>query len=319
MKRKISTLLLLAALCLALAGCRARITERTDPALQGEDGVAIQAAGEARRDAGEAVPDPEENGEIGETMKENPDASRKEYDMNAGAEIAAEASPTVYGAGEGGGAANPAAEGPAAAQVREAAERDALRTVTVPDAEQLRVSPDAESADSAQTYYDALLRQRLGTLFECKKLYAYWEGTAELTTIHKTSPEHALLLDSGLYDVSSRLLPENLRVDAGWVTRKNPGLIVKLVEDASLLNASSVAALGSRPGWDALDAVRAGRVLLLSASLLDAPCTRTAARLIIAKAAYPELFADVEPAEALAELTREGLGAAITEPCFYLP
>ena len=76
--------------------------------------------------------------------------------------------------------------------------------------------PDAEAADSALTYYTVLLQDRMGSLFECQRANVYWETAQDHVTVHKTSPEHALILQSGAYDVSSRLLPENLLVDDGW-------------------------------------------------------------------------------------------------------
>ena len=58
------------------------------------------------------------------------------------------------------------------------------------------------------------------------------------------------------------------------------------------------------------DAVRAGRVLVVSEALLESEPLRLAAELAIAKVAYPDLFADVDPDEALRSLTAEAEGAA---------
>ena len=92
-------------LCLALSGCRTRTT--------GQD--AGESAGEAGERAGSSLPgsliddgadedgdEDEAGGESGRT-KENPEASRKEYDENAPAEIVPGAERTVHGEGEGGG------------------------------------------------------------------------------------------------------------------------------------------------------------------------------------------------------------------------
>ena len=137
-------------------------------------------------------------------------------------------------------------------------------------------------------------------------------------TVHKSSPEHTLILNAGAYDVSARLLPENLRVTDSWVVRKNPQIIVK-VADSGILG-GGVSSAGSakapcrelclREGWPGIDAVKSRRVLLLSRELLDAPYLQTAAMLMIAKTAYPDLYADVDLSQALRLLSEEAAGTA---------
>jgi hypothetical protein len=232
----------------------------------------------------------------------------------------------LHGDGEGSGAAAPgedAAE--AVSRLDEQAEEPATQTVAAPEAEEMGVSEDAEAADSATTYYAVLLQDRMEHLFECQRASVYWETAEDHVTIHKSSPEHALILKAGAYDVSARLLPENLRVDDGWVTRKNPQVVVKIV-DSSVLG-SGVASTGAaeavygslcaREGWPAMDAVRNRRVLLLSRELLEAPHLQLAAMLLIARTANPELFTDVDMGEALQRLTEEAAGFPSAGVFFY--
>ena len=125
-------------------------------------------------------------------------------------------------------------------------------------------------------------------------------------------------MDAGAYDVSARLLPENLRVDDGWVCRKNPEIMVKIVPQSVLgggvLNtaaaSSALQALISRPGWQDIDAVKNGRVLLISQDMLEETHLRLAAGLLIAKTANPEVYADVDLSQALKALTEEAAGTA---------
>ena len=210
-------------------------------------------------------------------------------------------------------------------QVSETAEETATQTVAAEEAEQMGVSEDAEAADSAMTYFTVLLLDRMGSLFECQRQNVYWETARDHVTIHKTSPEHALILNAGCYDVSARLLPENLRVDDGWVARKNPGVIVKIV-DGSVLGggvgsdraARALAqSLRGREGWAAIDAVKSGRILLLSQELLEAPYLQTAAMVMIAKTANPALLADVDLDDALRMLMEEATGTLPTGVYFY--
>ena len=315
-------------LCLALllSGCRVRTRGdgRELPAADAAVGLAdgSQTGGDAPGDPAESADGAsEEIDESSERTRENPQASRKEFDENAPAEIVPGAERLLHAEGEGGGAAvlnGDAARG--VSRLDADAEETASQTVAAPDAERMGVSEDAEAADSALTYFTVLLRDRMGSLYECQRANVYWETAQDHVTVHKTSPEHALILEAGAYDVSARLLPENLRVDDGWVARKNPGVIVKVV-DGSVLNGGEAEAvlhaLAARDGWAGIDAVRNRRMLLLSAELLEAPHLRVAAMLALAKTAAPELFADVDPGDALRMLVEEAAGAPPAGTYFY--
>ena len=268
----------------------------------------------------------ENSGEPGGRTRENPDASRKEYDENAPAEIVPGTDHLLHAAGEGPGA--PAANdeaGIGANQLNERAEETATQTVAAEEAGRTGVSEDADAADSALTYFTVLLQDRMGSLFECQRQNVYWETARDHVTVHKTSPEHTLILNAGCYDVSARLLPENLSVDDGWVARKNPGVIVKIVDGGILGGGvgSGRAAkavyetLRSREGWAAVDAVKNRRVLLLSGELLQTPSLQTAAMVMIAKTANPDLFADVDPDNMLRMLMEEATGTLPTGVYYY--
>ena len=306
------------ALCLALAGCRARIyvSGEAKPAGQGETAAETERTGageETDRDK------QEKNEETGGKTKENPDASRKEYDENRPAEIMPGAEKTVHGEEAGGGFSGAGEDAEKrAAKLNGEAEETAKRTTAAEEAEQKGVDEEAEEADSAMTYYTVLLNERTGDLFECQRINVYWETKEDHRTIFRTSPEHELILKAGAYDVSARLLESNLRVDDGWIGRKNPGMVVK-VTDRSVLGTgvlSTEAArnvyreLAARDGWAGMDAARNGRVLLISEELLEAPHLRLAAALMIAKGANPEQYGDVRIDDALAALGEEATGSA---------
>lgn len=324
--KRLTGLLLLVTLCLTLTACRVRTTGGTvsAPASEAAD---EPASGSLPADPPEDPADEKNSGEGDGRTKENPDASRKEYDESATAEILAGAEHALAKEGEGPGAfADAKGAYPPADKLDAAADQTATQTLPAEQAERRGVSEDGEEAESALTYYTVLLEDRVASLFECKRLNVYWETAADHVTIHKSSPEHSLILNAGAYDVSARLLAENLRVDDGWIARKNPDLIVKVVDSGTLgsLVLSSGAAqsvragLLARDGWPAIGAVRSGRVLLLSEELLAAPYLQTAAMLIIARAAYPELMADVDPAQALDALTEEATGR-LPAGLYYYP
>ena len=66
--------------------------------------------------------------------------------------------------------------------------------------------------------------------------------------------------------------------------------------------------LKSREGWAGIDAVRHGRILLLSEEMLATPWLRTAAMVLIARTADPALVEDVDPEEMLRMLSEEATG-----------
>ena len=197
---------------------------------------------------------------------------------------------------------------------------DGLHGVLPDEAEDIGTAEDGAAADTVLLYYQTLLRDRLGSLFECQKLQAYWETTTAYTTVFKTSAEHQLILDAGAYDVSAKLLEENLTVDTGWVQRKNPGMIVKVVgSDILGSGVQSTAAakaaadeLTARDGWAGLDAVKNGKILVLSSDLLTTQARKTAAAVYLSKEMYPSLFEDVDADEALRLLTEEAGGTPLS-------
>ena len=318
--------LLLLLMLLTLTGCRERTGGMRSPSGTVSRSISGPAA-DAGASAAEEGPGGKEIDEMGERTQENPESSRKEYDENAPAEITAGADRLVHTSGEGTGMPLDATDAEErVSRLDGSASETATETVTDPDAEKLGVSEDAEEADSALKYYTALLEDRLGTLFECKRVYVYWETPSDRVTVHRSSPEHALILGAGAYDVSARLLEENLFVDDGWVARKDPGVIVKAVEGgvlgAGVTDTSGAEAvfgeMVSRNGWENIPAVKSGRVLILSSQLLEAPHLTVAAELILAKCAYPELFADADPDEAIALLCAEAAGNAPEGIYYYM-
>ncbi len=202
-----------------------------------------------------------------------------------------------------------------ALQLDSAAELAAVKTLPAEEAERLGVSESAPVAETAQRYYAALLQSRLRTLFECKKQNVYIETQTAFVTVYKASAEHALVLSAGGYDVAGKRMENDLAVDGGWVQRKNPDFIVKFVA-ASALNGDTLGELLARDGLRETAAAKNGRALLLCESMTDAPQLQTAAALCLAKAMYPDLFADIDAAQAVGQLADEA-GAQTGGPWFY--
>ena len=310
--------LVLLGLCLLLlSGCRTRTglsgDAGPDPRAQAALGAGSGEGGDADAgSAGDPVP-----GE-GSVTTEVPSSLRREYDPAARAVIQPGASHLLHAEGDLSGASSAGApEAAPADRLDPAAVLTATQTIPTGMADRKGTGADAEEADAYLTFYSVLLEERLGSLFECKRPDLYWETAEPLRTVFRLSPEHQWILQSGCYDVSARLLEENLTVAPDWVVRKNPGVIVKVADRSVLgfgVSDPSAArllcqSLADRPGWSGIDAVRAGRVLLVSEQLLASRRMRLAAQVQLAKLALPDLFADIDADEALRLLLQEETGA----------
>jgi len=164
--------------------------------------------------------------------------------------------------------------------------------------------------------YSTLLRQGVNSIFPCQLMYVYVETAADFVTVGRGTPLYRLVADSGGVNVSSRLTADRLLVEADWVVRRNPDVIVKIVDETVLGSgifsthaASAVAAnLRARPYWGAIEAVRNNRILLFPEQILENEATRLAAQLLIAYKMYPELFEAIDINSAISGLLGEVTG-----------
>ena len=337
--------LLLALLLVVSTGCRVRTTAQLDqpptvemqeqeneqpPQIEEEPEEPEQPEESEKTPPEEEQEEPEEPEEPDPDAptEEDPEADRKEYDEDASADIVTGSDNTLQveeedeQSDEGDSEAEGTGQEAGTTEDSAAAGEDASETVTetVPsdEADQAGVSDEGEIAETMIYYYMLLLVDRLSSLFECEKPYLYWETVEDHKTVFKTSLEHGMILDAGAYSVSSRLLEENLVVDDGWIQRKNPSVIVKVV-DSSVLGSGVVSTaaaqavyneLVGRPGWSQIDAVKKNCVILISQELMERQAMQTAAAVYIAKAVYPSLFEDVDADEALRLLSEEATGLA---------
>ena len=162
--------------------------------------------------------------------------------------------------------------------------------------------------------YTGILNRGLGSLFECQRVYVYFERLEDFRTVNRNSPEHNLILDSGGRNVAERRGNDALIVDTDWVIRRNPEVILRTVS-ASILgpgvaDTTQAAAIRSellaRPGLENISAVINRRVLLLSDALFQSEEGRLIAKLHIAHTMYPTLFSDVNIAEIALQIKESG-------------
>lgn len=319
---------------LSLSGCgiRSRVIPETSlPAMQ-QAGGSAPAAGESPVDAQTGAAPAEPSAESRSDASDEPDphapsrhdptAERREYHEHASAELVEGEENKLLLAGEKQLAIHLAGEDRANADTAQEAESAALKAMerlSQQEAERLGISEEAPLADSVFQFYQTLLETKVGSLFECKRLYVYWETPTAYQTVFKTSPEHHVILRAGGYDVAAKRKEDALTVDDGWIERKAPGCIVKCV-NASVLGKDvhstraaqdMLSSLLARPGWHAMAAVRTKTVILLSEELLHTRWGQLAAALYLAQAMYPDEMAEVDPDEALRLLAQEATGAEI--------
>lgn len=267
---------------------------------------------------------PEEEPDQTAPTEEDPNAERREYSSEASAEVSPDAETDVIAQAPETDALPAPQEGDsddsAARETIEETELDVTETVPEDTAEDLSASNDGETADTALEYYQTLLDSRLKSQFECQKLYIYWETSTDYQTVYKTSIEHQIILLSGGYDVSAKLLEDALNVDDGWIGRKNPGAVVKCVDSSVLgsgvTSTSSAQSVLSdmllRPGWETMDAVKTETVILISDELMRSAAGQTAAAVYIAKEMYPTIFEDIDADGALKLLMEESAGTEVS-------
>lgn len=320
--KRILLLFFTALLLLSLTACRSRTTvaETPDVTSFGESGTPDTQGGPLPSESQEPqnaddTPDPDTPTEI------DPKAEHRTFSDTADAELTPDAENALAGIGQGEGSTghNDTQEGSGAAEAPDATQT-ATETVGAENAEKTGADETGETADSAMTYYETLLADRLGSLFECQRLYVYWETAEDHVTVHKSSQAHQVILNAGAYDCASKLAADALTVDDGWIARKNPSAVVKIV-DSSVLGSGVFSTAGAkavrdtlaaRDGWAELDAVKNGRIILLSQELLTTQARRTAAEVLLAKAMYPSLMSDTDAEEALRALTEEIDGRSLS-------
>lgn len=171
--------------------------------------------------------------------------------------------------------------------------------------------------------YTGLLNSGLGSLFECQRVYVYFERLADFHTVNRNSLENNLIIESGGHNAAARRGNDALLVDAEWVVRRNPDVIIRTVGPDILgpgVTSTAQAAairydLLTRPGFENISAVLNRHVLLLSDALLQSEEGRLIAKLHIAHAMYPTLFSDVNILEITLQIKEHG-GADYTVGVF---
>jgi len=314
---RIAVLMILGLSLLMAGGCRRRIAKEEIPDVDLPAQQEAQATEAPTRQAAEIraaeTPPPSEEPvreavptEQAEQMSEQ-EAVEAETDDEAAlvAEVAEPEAPAMH--------SMPSEQGETAVAVPEIEAMDSLTETVL--AEQESETNPSDEGNAVGIIIDAnaqFLRAGLGALYECERGYVYFEMAQAFETVSRASEVHALIVEAGGYNVAERLAGAAPVAEADWVVRKNPNVIVKCVGSLGAGVTSTAAAraemaeLSGRPGWDGVSAVVNRTMVMISSELLETAEGRLLAKLYIAEAMYPVLFADTSIAEIARAMAEAG-------------
>jgi iron complex transport system substrate-binding protein len=172
-----------------------------------------------------------------------------------------------------------------------------------------------ELIDFEQQHFD-LIEERVKDLEEEQKPRFYQESGKDYHTYGPGQTNYDTPIACGGISIFADLPTTYGEIDPEAVLERNPQVIIKMMAGSRLPHGYDVTDTGpmeelrnaimSRPGWDRIDAVKNGRVYLISN---EAGGIHTCIwRSYVAKWFHPELFEDVDPVEIHREWLETFLG-----------
>ena len=162
----------------------------------------------------------------------------------------------------------------------------------------------------------ALVVSRVGGLPAQQKPSVYWEGMSDYSTCSADSSDGGVLELAAARNVAADFRIPWPKVTPEWVLAKNPEIIIKCpgtakvpsgygqTDDAMQKQREDIM---SRPGWQRIDAVKNGKVYVLSGRSIAGP-QAVIGLLYTAKWLHPELFQDVAPSAVHGAMLKEFYG-----------
>ena len=174
----------------------------------------------------------------------------------------------------------------------------------------------AEELINFEQQHLSLIEERVEDLKPKQKPRVYIEGYKDYQTVGPGHSSHNTLIACGGINIFADLPTKSGTIDPEAVIERNPQVIIKKIYGGVVPSGYDVTDTGpleelrnnimSRPGWDHTDAVKSGRVYLISS---DAASTHLSiARSYTAKCLHPELFEDMDPVEIHREWFQKFLG-----------
>ncbi len=146
----------------------------------------------------------------------------------------------------------------------------------------------------------SFVQSRIGSGYEHRPRI-YIESYSDYVAYGNVSAANTILDFLKAESISGQVFSNATRVSSEWINREDPEILVKVViPDTTKTLESEYARIRDREGFDRLRAVRDGHVYVISGNLLFSPHASVGI-LYLAKALYPDAFADINPDDVLQE------------------
>ncbi|MDR2499683.1 MAG: ABC transporter substrate-binding protein [Treponema sp.] len=181
--------------------------------------------------------------------------------------------------------------------------------------------------------YKRLIAERTERIPLAARARVYWEGYSDFSTVSNAAQSAGeLIADAACVNIASHLSAPYPKVSGEWILEANPDIIIKNSAAAAGIAGQEIHTrffaqkeyerLGRRAGWQNLRALKNKKFLILASEIAVTPEGSAAGALIIAKTAYPERFADIDPLAVYEEIRRrflraEGPAGVLVHPWEY--
>ena len=152
-------------------------------------------------------------------------------------------------------------------------------------------------------HYQSLMEDRTRNTSGSESPRVYLEQIMDYMVTHQGSSGDYMLNLLHAHNIAGDITTPYAIVSPEWVIEQDPDIIIKQVPRGQNISAVRMD-VTNRLGFSNIHAVENGRVYALSSSMVSGP-RQIIGILYIAKAIYPERFADVDPDDVLAEYARE--------------
>ena len=185
----------------------------------------------------------------------------------------------------------------------------------------------AEELINFEQQHMNLIKERVKDLEDEQKPRVYIEGMSDYATYGPKSPVHTAIITCGGINIFADAVGAYPKVDPEALIERNPQVILRDIWRGCVPCGYDVTDTGpleefrnaimSRPGWDHIDAVKNGRVYLISFS---AKSTHSSVWYsYVAKWLHPELFEDIDPVAIHREWMEKFLGVEYKGVYAYPP
>ncbi|MCX6698425.1 MAG: ABC transporter substrate-binding protein [Methanomicrobiales archaeon] len=177
---------------------------------------------------------------------------------------------------------------------------------------------DASSYAALVNTWQDLVKSRVSNVSQVDKPRVYFEGYSDYSAQPGSSGSGLLIRRAGGRNIAENLSVAAPKVNAEWVMTENPDVIIKVVSPTKDgINFTTIhSQIVSRPGMQNVNAVRNGRVFVISGDVAYGPRFYIGL-LTIAKMLYPDRFRDINPQAALDEYAQRFVVGTNLTPFVY--